>query len=88
MSAPASLVIWPTRGVRPNSPRATTRVVEKAEALEVFEQCGEAAIEHREDRFFQEREVVAMGIPALVEAGACADCDDADAGLDETAGEE
>ncbi|GIW85995.1 MAG: hypothetical protein KatS3mg108_0319 [Isosphaeraceae bacterium] len=62
--------------------------VEEAAGVEVVEESGEAAVEHGEDGLFEQGEVLAVGVPGLVEASAGADGDDADAGFDEAASQE
>ena len=58
---------------------------EQAALVQVGEKGREAAVEHGQERPFQQREVLAVGVPGLVVAGAGADRDHPHAGLDQAA---
>ena len=68
--------------------RDDERLVEQAPVVEVGQQGRETAVEHRQDRLLQEREVLAVRVPALVVAGAGADGHQPHARLDQAAGQE
>src|SRR5262249_19566911 len=63
-------------------------LIQKSTPVHIFKQRRESAVEHRQDRSLQKRKMLAMGVPALVVASACANSNDTHSGFDQTTGQQ